>query len=175
MGQTVKVSSIVLGCTLLLCNVASLIADIPLWALAVVDAIAGATFALVLFMWSRFTEQGQAERLMAQGLNAGEESGKRTLMSRALVYAVLAIISLLVGLQGFLNPELGGGRDSGISGILLAAALGFFALRTGSRSAPKALTSKSYSWPEAPVRVVVVFWANVFIESGGIVHPRTFI
>ena len=129
MGETAKVALTLIGGTLLLCNVAGLISDVPLWSLAVVDLIAGSLIGLVIIVWMRFTEQGQQEQLMDRGLDAGEQPGKRKLMSRAFIYAAVAIISLLIGLQGFLNPELGGGRYVGISGTLLAAALGFLAFR----------------------------------------------
>ena len=134
MGETAKVSLILIGGALLLCNVLGLIADAPLLTLAAVDLIAGSLIGLVIFVWVRFTEQGQQEHIMARGLDAGEQSGKRKLMSRALVYAVVAVISLVIGLEGFFNPELGGGQDSGISGILFAAALGFLAFREYRRT-----------------------------------------
>jgi hypothetical protein len=105
-----------------------------LWALVLVDLICGTAGGLVIFVFVRYTEPGQREQLMARGLDPGAQPGKRKLMSRALVYAVVAVISLLTGLQGFFVPELGGGRDSGISGILLAAAMGFLAFREHRRT-----------------------------------------
>ena len=94
--------------TLLLCNVAALSTDGPSWVLAVVDVIAGAAVALVHFIWSRFTEQGQEERLLAQGLTAGEQPGKRKLMSRAFVYAAVATGSLLIGFLRFPQSRIRG-------------------------------------------------------------------
>jgi hypothetical protein len=137
MGPTAKVTLIIFGCVLLFCNIVALADSPPWWALALVDLIAGTICGLVLFVFVRFTEPGQREQLMARGLDGGAQPGKRKLMSRALVYAVAAVISLLTGLQGFFVPELGGGRDSGISGILLAAALGFLAFRGYRRTRPE--------------------------------------
>jgi len=105
----------------------------PWWVFALVDLIAGSTLGLVLFVFVRFTEQGQREQLMDRGIDAGAQPGKRKLMSRAMVYAVVAVISLLTGLQGFFVPEQGSGRDSGISGILLATVMGFLAFREHRR------------------------------------------
>jgi hypothetical protein len=134
MGPTAKVSAIIFGGVLLLFDVLALIAEVPLGYIALVDLIGGAALGSVLFVFVRYTEPGQREQLMARGLDSGAQPGKRKLMSRALVYAVVAVISLLTGLQGFFVPELGGGRDSGISGILLAAVLGFFAFREYRRT-----------------------------------------
>jgi hypothetical protein len=71
-------------------------------------------------------------------------------MSRALVYAVVAVISLLTGLQGFFVPELGGGRDSGISGILLAAVMGFLAFREHRRTRVEPTLSAAPAQPIPP-------------------------
>lgn len=134
MGPTAKACLIIFGGVLLLFDVLALIAEVPFGYIALVDLIGGTALGSLLFVFVRFTELGQREQLMARGLGAGAQPGKRKLMSRAVVYAVVAIISLLTGIQGFFFPELGGGRDSGISGILLAAVMGFLAFREHRRT-----------------------------------------
>jgi len=121
MGETTKVALALIGIALLFCNGVVLGVDGPSWALAGADVIAGACIVLGLFLSSRFTEQGQAERLMGN-----------TTMSRSFIYSAGAIVSLLTGVQGFVNPK----QESGmaIASILLASVFGFLAFRERRKS-----------------------------------------
>jgi hypothetical protein len=102
--------------------------DVPLWALAVVLATTAACTWLGILLWSRFTDEGQAERL-AEESAAGDQPRKSVLKSLTFAYAALAIGSLVAAFQGLLNPAQGNGEGLGVSSLLLAAVFAFLALR----------------------------------------------
>ena len=128
-GRSVTSGSVIFGIVILVCAVVALSTDVPLWAVIVTVAAAIASAALAFFIRSRFTEEGRAARLAAEGLTAGDQHRKGRLKSRTLTYAAVAIGSLLTGLQVFLNPEPEGGQGLGASSLLVAAVFGFLALR----------------------------------------------
>ena len=125
MGPTAAAASIIVALIAVFVTLVSLGNGVPIWVVLAVLTVLGLAFGLVNFIRSRFTAEGQAERAMAEG-TATKGSTFRT---RTFAYVVVALGSLIAGLQGLYNPEQGIRQKLSVSGLLMAAVFGVLAIR----------------------------------------------
>jgi hypothetical protein len=129
MSSAVRFGSVIFGIAVLIFVVIALSNDVEFWPLIGTVAIVVACGGLAFFIRSRFTEEGQAERLAAEGLRTGAQRRNITLKSRTLAYAAVAVGSFLTGLQAFFNSGSEGTQASSVASLLTAAIFGLLAVR----------------------------------------------
>jgi len=123
-SSSVTVSVTIYGIALLFCLVVAMsTGEVPLWVVVATAAFGGLAGGFGIFIGSGLIQKTQAvtEEIITDG------QGRRDV--HRIVYTLVAIGSLLIGLQGVLNPVHAYDRDLGTSCLLTALILGFLALR----------------------------------------------